>query len=345
MSRIGVDRILVLTGICLLLIVLGFHALAFNTVNSNRLERLVDVGEGDWPDARGAYAELLPPPDPAVADGRFVVRTEGLQFEARAFYAEPELAAFRERRSHVDRYRAALAPPTDLRATRTALGVLLEWDENPENDAIRQEADSNPLLRTGYRIYRWRPGGEPAVIATRELGEARHHDTDLGPRGGEVFYSVLTVLEGRIGTNDTVIESQRSDTLTVRLEDAFELGVVAGTPDAATIEVRLLEDPENGRRPTARFEVAVGDRIGGPETFAGRVYDFDTGLTVNEIAEVSETRDEVVHHPVFNPDGSRASDENGFLFRDEVRKIPVRRLEIRCTDAEGTPRAVSLDLP
>lgn len=346
MNRVGIDRILVLTGICLLLIVLAFHELAFNAVHSKRLEQLVTIGDDGREDARQAYAGLLHTPDPVGAEGRFALKLDGLQFESAAFYSAHELQEFRERGTRVDRYQRILAPPLALRSTRTSGGVLLEWDSNPSNDALQLEADANPLLKTGYRIYRWRAGAAPAVIATGKLTQTRYLDSDLGPRGGEVFYSVLTVLEGRIGTSDTVIESQRSETLTVQLADAFDFDLVSGTSDRAVVEVVLPEDPALGVRPRHRFEVGVGDTIGAlvvPEV--GAPLNFETGWVVNEIREVNETRDQVARHPVFNPDGSRTSDENGFVFRDEVRKIPVRRLEVQCTDAGGTPRVLSLELP
>ena len=124
----------------------------------------------------------------------------------------------------------------------------------------------------------------------------------------------------------------------------LEAAPVSGTAPL-TIEVSVGTEANPY---SARFEVASGDSIGTVSSVDGedgvRTVDFSTGLIVKEIVTVSDTRDEVIRHPLFNPDGSRASDETGYLTREEVREIPVQRLEVRCEDANGEIRFLSLDL-
>src|SRR5690606_25153716 len=99
-------------------------------------------------------------------------------------------------------------------------------------------------------------------------------------------------------------------------------------PDArVAIEVAVPGPPV--RR--AVFEAGRGDPIGAAKVIGGTTVDFGTGLTVESITLVEDERSETVRHPLFDPDGSRAFDETGFLFREETRRIPIQRLEVRCT--------------
>lgn len=334
------DRILVLTGICCLLIVLAVRGLAFNVIADNELEQVVELGGTAAPYRGDPYRDLLGAGPLKETYGRFAFRSEELEFPSSLFYEDQAIAEYRDRRSREDRYRRAIAPPLELRHERIPTGVLLVWDANPKNEAIAREVAGNPLLKTGYHIYRWRSGEQPQVIASGDLSQTRHLDEALGPRGGDVFYSVLTVLQGRIGTRETVIESERSATLTVHLDDAFELRLISGTTDTAVIEVTV---PTSSGPRSERFEVSEGQSIGSVRQLDGAACDFATGLLVDEIGEVETVREERVRHPVFQPDGSRAFEENGFLFRDEVRKIPVQRLEVRCSGERVAPRVLSLD--
>lgn len=349
MRRPGIDRILVLTGVCLVLIFSGFNLIGFKAISSRGLGREIEI-RSESAEAAASEALLvtlgtLPIADPVAA---FRFEPEPLEFDARAFYTEHELASYQERRTRDDLYRR-ISPPLALRWQDQAGGVLLEWNANPLNDAIQRDAAGDPLLKTGYRIYRWRVGEAPTVIATASLDQTRFMDPDLGSRGGRVFYSVLTVLEGRVGGRDTLIESERSDVLEVDLKESFELRLIDGTPDRVTVEVTVGAE---ANRTSARFEVASGDSIGTLSGIDGsggdenlRTIDYRTGLTVVEISEVSDVRDQVIRHPKFNPDGSRESDDTGFLFREEVRKTPIQRLEVRCEGEGGKTRVLSIDRP
>ncbi len=346
MRRPGVDRILVLTGVCLVLIFLAFSYLAFNALSSKELGRAIAIETKRESlaidDPFRAVVEARPVSDPIAM---FAFTPGRLEFAAKTFYTDRELEGYRERRSKEDLYRG-IAPPLDLRWSQRKKGVQLEWSPNPQNAAIEADVRGNSLLKTGYRIYRWRMGEEPAVVATALLNQTSYLDQDIGPRGGLVFYSVVTVLEGRIGQRDTLIESESSDVLEVDLEETFELRLLGGTPEEAVVEVVVTFGNE---RLSSKFPVRKGDTIGRLaeiETQSGlRAVDFTTGLRVTEIAEIEHIREEVIRHPVFNPDGSRSFDETGFLFREETRKVPIQRLEVRCEDERGRPRSLSADRP
>ncbi len=346
MIRAGADRILVLTGICLLLIFLGFRELAFNAISSNELGQIVLI-EAKPPSAHGEDPFKVLESAATTRDTlvRFDFDRSDLEFAAETFFSAAELSTYADRRSTEELFRR-IAPPLRLRWEPHGLAIELAWDRNPANDAIEREAAGNSLLSTGYRVYRWRVGETPRVIATGSLSQTRHLDEGLGARGGTVFYAVLTVLEGRIGEKDTLIESERSEVLTVVREDAFDVRLLgdatAGDEPRVRIEVTVATEEDLA---SATFDVGVGDTIGGPREVAGRTIDFHTGLEVAAIDVIAETRDETIRHPLFNPDGSRAFDETGFLFREEVRKIPVQRLEVRCDGDRGATRSLSVDRP
>ncbi|MBI4881877.1 MAG: hypothetical protein HY812_19790, partial [Planctomycetes bacterium] len=209
------DRILVLTGVCLVLIFLAFSYLAFNALSSKELRQTIAIETKREPlaidDPFWVVVEARPVSDPIAM---FAFTPERLEFASKIFFADRELEGYRERRSKEDLYRG-IAPPLELRWSQRKKGVLLEWSPNPRNVAIEADVRGNPLLKTGYRIYRWRVGEDPAVVATATLNQTSYLDPEIGSRGGLIFYSVVTVLEGRIGQRDTLIESESSDVLEV----------------------------------------------------------------------------------------------------------------------------------
>lgn len=356
MRRPGVDRILVLTGICLVTIFLGFRITAFNSVSSNELGQVIVVENASPSSNRSDPFERLGnaalKQDPASL---LAVESMPLEFAPEIFFSDAELAAWRERKTAEDLYRE-ISPPIGLAWKRAENGVLLTWEPNPANDAIAALADDNPLLETGYRIYRWRIGEDPAVIATGTLKQTSLVDDDLGIRGGLVFYSVLTVLNGRVGENETLIESERSEVLEVDLEDAFDVRLVGyadgaladdgsfppPTPESrVAIEVTVPGSPPR----VAIFEVGVGEIIGSVRKVDDSLVDFGTGLEVVSVTLTEDFRSETTRHPLFDPNGSRAFDETGFLFREETRRIPIQRMEVRCSGDRGRTRTLRVVRP
>ena len=344
MSRPSPDRVLVLTAGGLLASFLIVHALTFRTISSSTIgpELLLET-DAEADAFRGAFFAANPAGNQVDVHGSFRRELTELQFESTVFFAEHELEGYQARKSREDLFQR-IAPPLAVRGRRRESGVLLEWDQNPVNEVIQRNVGADAQLKAGYRIYRWREGQQPARIAAASLDTTSYLDVDLGPRGGRVFYSVLSVLAGRIGIHDTLIESKQSEVLEIDLSESFELQLIDGTAERATIEVSVVIE---ANRYSARFEVASGDSIGTLSGVDGRdgvrTVDFGTGLIVKGIVEVSDVRDQVIQHPVFNPDGSRASDDTGFVSREEVRKIPIQRLEVRCENAAGQTRVLSID--
>ena len=353
MQRPGVDRILVLTGICLVTIFLAFRLLAFNAVSSKELGQVIVIGvESGSQDAPDPFDRLETVAMARDSLALLEVESRSLEFTPTIFFSDTDIAAWQERKSARDLYQE-ISPPLALSSHRREDGVLLTWEPNPRNDAIAGLAADNPLLKTGYRIYRWRIGEEPAVIATGPLKQTSLVDDDLGIRGGLVFYSVLTVLEGRIGEIETLIESERSEVLEVDLEDAFGvrlLGYADGASDADGPRGPHAEDARvriEVSLPSVQhvFDVAAGETLGDLVEIDGRTVDLGTGLVIESVALIEDEQDETIRHPVFNPDGSRAFDETGFLFQEETRRIPIQRLEVRCAGDRGKTRILSTVRP
>ncbi|MFH0945628.1 MAG: hypothetical protein V2A76_10560 [Planctomycetota bacterium] len=343
MRHVSADRVLVMVGGAFLCFFILVNLLSFRSIASSRLGTEL-VLESTPAETSGSFFAALPAEPPIDPLGQFRFEPTDLHFKATVFFANHELATYQDRKSREDRFQG-IAPPLNLRFRKKAGGILLEWAPNPVNTVIQQDVADEPQLRTGYRIYRWREGQEPKVIATDSLDSRSFFDQQTGPQGGRLHYSVLAVLEGRIGDRDTLIESRQSEVLKIDLEEGFALRLVSGDLERVIIEITVGTEANPY---SARFEVASGDSIGTLSGVDGedgvRTVDFGTGLIVKEIEEVNDSRDEVIQHPLFNPDGSRASDETGYLIREEVREIPVQRLEVRCEGAGGEIRILSLDL-
>ncbi len=349
MKPVGVDRILVLTGTCLVLIVLAFTGLFLNTRTSKRLGPLTVIE---------TESTLASARRPLESRARAVVfsdwtrafaveaRTANRSLSAGSFYDATALVDFAGRSDLDHLVRESLVAPAGLRATEQAepAGILLEWNANPSLAAIgalvAKNAGTNAALQAGFRVDRWRAGEEPAVIATVPFDRTSYLDGTVGPRGGAWTYRVRAFVAGKASDGSRVAEERKSDLVSVSRSEAFDLALVAGDTTKVTLEVTVTVG--TGKK-SARFEARRGERIGSSRDVDGMAVDFSTGLTVSEIAELDDVRELTVRHPLFNPDGSRRIDENGLVYRDEVRKVPVRRLEVRVQDSAGATRALSID--
>ncbi len=345
MRPVPVDRILVLTGTCLVLIVLAFTGYFLNTRTSKRLSRLTVIEtESTLSVARRPLEARARTPvfSEWARAFAFEPHTSGHAFSAGSFYDQDALADFAGR-SDLDRQiRDSLVAPTGIRATEQAdpVGIRIEWDTNPNLAAIRATIEKNPSLEAGCRVDRWRAGEEPAVIATLPLDASTYLDSSVGPRGGAFTYRVRVFVKGKSIDGSLLAEERKSDLVTVSRSEAFGLRLVAGDTTKITFEVTVNAGP--GKK-SARFDAHRGEKIGAMTNLDGAMVDFSTGLTVLEISEFDDVRETTVRHPQFNPDGSRRIDENGLVFRDEIRKVPVRRLEVRVQDSAGATRALSID--
>lgn len=256
------------------------------------------------------------------------------------FYELHEIEGFLKRKLEGMEEELKVYPPLSVSVYHAADGVEIAWSENPRNEALIKNLLDNPLLALSYKIYRWSSGpkSRPVAIKTLPYTRNRYIDTTTGPLGNRFFYSVLTVFEGRVEQETTLIESERSVTRSIDCSDLFELRLVGGRTDRVNIEITVTKA---GQKQSYIFPVSVGDEIGGPVGLGGTEnVDFSTTLTLTLIGTRQETREELVRHPVFNADGSRTLDAISgqpiYDDRNETRTLDI--ITIECEDASGNKR-------
>lgn len=352
MRTLDLDRILVLTGIFLLLIFLAFDVAFFNVVIDKELGASARSGSGaEVRYQKDPFKDVLVPTRPAEALQATAFRAPRLDVPTDEFFTTEERAAYRQRAQRAVQLAKALAPPLGLKAVQRGQAVLLEWAPNPANEMLKEqqptEPDGGSLQTAGYQIYRWRGGEPPTAIAIGNLDTTSFLDTGLGPRGGLVHYSVKTVLKNRIGPLETLRESVQSEPLAIEVADSFQLALLGGDEGKASLEVKVVP---GDRELSHVFDVVPGAPVGAAidvaaDGAAPARIDFFTGLTVESIHVIADEVQRTVHNPVFNPDGSRATDENGFKFNDEIETVTVHRLEVRCTGGPTGSRVLNLDRP
>jgi hypothetical protein len=235
-----------------------------------------------------------------------------------------------------------LFSPLDLTCELTEEGVSLSWAMNPENEALIKNLAGNPLLTLRYQIYRWTTGEDsrPEAIATLPYNRNEYLDTGLSPVGNQYFYSVMTLYEGTVGQQRTLIESEHSEVRSIVCEDRFELKLIAGRPESVDIEVTVVQ---GGRSRSRVFTVAEGEPIGGVQDASGMgTIDFSTDLTVLELRSREEIRKEPVLHPAFNSDGSRTLDPitREPVFRERMEERSYTIYSIVCEDVFGRRRTL-----
>lgn len=347
MSRriLGIDRILVLTGICFILIFFTLDRFTARTAaglgGQVTLSPSADVPASPENQRLAALEARHVRVDPLAA---FAFAPQDFAIRPDAFHLPAEVDAYLRRKAEggsAEDVFAGVSAPSNLRWTKRIDGLMVQWDTTARDAEIASYFANHPTLEVAVRLYRWRAGEEPAVVASTRLDQTSFLDANLGPAGGPISYSAVVVLLPKNAPSAAPLDRRSSDVLTVDLESSFDLQLLSGAADRVTVQVTV----GIGRtQRTAAFEVAVGDRVGDLRTVDGQEVDFRTGLVVAGIQLLPAAKDEVVRHPVFNPDGSRAADASGFRFRDEVRSIPIQRLEVRCVNDQGKPLALSLDL-
>lgn len=286
---------------------------------------------------------VLPSPVVGERDAAALVRLPervGLRFRSELVFSAAQIELFAEKSHREVEFERALKPPEALTATVTPEGVELAWGPPADLAAVRERLRSQPLLRLGFRVYRWREGDEPKLLTTFEGGKTAFQDRDLPLWQERFFYCVATVLEGTIGDLPTLIESKRSAVITADISERFTLRVLAGEAD----EVRCaLEATLDGRLHQRVFAVAAGAPIVPPAAddlpaeLAARLA---TGLTLTASRWVEGSRVEVRERPEFLPDGRRKLDPASGLptFRSESATVPTRALEVTCRDRSGATR-------
>ncbi|MBU0754676.1 MAG: hypothetical protein KJ645_06020 [Planctomycetes bacterium] len=239
------------------------------------------------------------------------------------FYELHEIERFILKRLQEKDNALVIHPPLNLGVSRTEDGVELSWSENPQNQALFRNLMNNPLLSLNYKVYRWHPGrqSQPEAIALLPYDRNTYVDNKIGPLEMRYFYNVLTVYGGKIGAQDTLIESQQSETVDLICNDRFLFKIVEGKPDCVQLKISI---EIGGNQYSHIFSISVGDEIGGlvdlPEL--GRI-DLSTTLTATAILTRQETREMDVDHPVFNSNGSRTLDPT--TGKPQYEQRPVTR--------------------
>jgi hypothetical protein len=279
---------------------------------------------------------------PTAADVLAVYRgrPRALKNGSRAFFDAREVKAFAERAEATGEFRRMIFPPLDLSGEAGVGVVSLVWIGNPHNEALRHKIGNDSLLAIGYQIYRWTQGSRPQVIARTSLQETTFSDETVGPARGEYYYSVLTVLEGRVGGMPTVIESERSNVLRVETKEAYTLEVLRRVGDGVQVAISLAEEERSERH---EFLVRVGEEIGAvAELGPGRSRSFATGLKLTNVQEVEEEKEVDVARALFEPDGRRSLDSEGRpAFERGKRVVKMRHVEISATTTLGERRTYS----
>ncbi len=263
-------------------------------------------------------------------------------FESSRLFAPEVVDLFAEKSSREGELSRALEAPDapDLSVTRE--GVELRW-ELPENlAALRSEVSDNSLLSLGFRVYRWRRGEEPTLLATNDVSKTFYLDRGLPLWRQEFLYCVASVLEGQIGDLPTLIESQSSPVIAVETLENFSVEVLDGTPELASVRLsvfvrgqwtRQTVELRDGDAVSAHFVLEDGE-LGRQEL------ELDTGLVVEQVVAVDETLDETRRRPEFLPDGRRKVNPSSGLpsFAKQWSSVPVRTVELRCRAQDSTRR-------
>ncbi len=268
----------------------------------------------------------------------------GLRFKSELLFSDAQIELFRQKSEREGEIERTLKPPDAVTAKATRDEIEVEWTAPADLDAVRASLRDQPLLRLGFRVYRWREGEEPTLLTTFEGVRTAYQDRDLPLWRERFFYCVATVLEGTIGDLPTLIESKRSPVITAETLENYLLAVVDGTDDSARLELSAWLD---GQWRKSTLDVGVGTRITAESrrTLEGRDEPFtlDTGLTVRELRWVDGQLETSTQRPEFLPDGKRRLDPATGLptFRTEPVSVPTRTLTVILSEPSGATRTIS----
>jgi hypothetical protein len=338
--RPAAERVLALIAGGLAAIFLAIDGAGYFASNQRQLAKLGDsLREVSERADDGPVDRDLAQPKPLARGIDLVTAPTKWEFGHRSMFTDLEIAAWSAEAERRDKLRGDLSPPLRLRAERRGNDVEVKFDFNPANATLRDLGESS-LLRAGYQLYRWRDREEPTLVANLGLNETSYRDRGIGPRAGTLQYSIKTVLKDRIGDVETLIQSSAVESIRLELDELFTLELLAATADRATLQVTVPIDDEQR---STHFEVEKNAPVGSILRLDGAETDFRTGLTLESIAIVETVSERQRRVPVFNADGSRATGESGFLFRDEIRKVPIRRTTVRLVAAGGGVRELVRD--
>jgi len=269
---------------------------------------------------------------------------DGLRFRSELLFSDAQVELFRQKSSREGEFERALKPPDALTAKGTRDEIEVAWESPAGFASLRDLLSEQPLLRLGFRVYRWREGEEPKLLATLEGSKTAYQDRDLPLWRERFFYCVATVLEGTIGDLPTLIESKRSSVITAETQENFALEVLDGTPDRGRFEVSAWLDGQ-WRKTVA--EAGPGEPLRAALTRsrdgAEEQIPLDTGLTVRALRWVEGRIETTARRAEFLPDGRRKLDpETGApTFRTEAVSLPTRTLVAELVDSSGAARTVA----
>jgi len=311
-----------------------------------RLERLLQAGSED-------RRHALPERDRGDATdgtsqsvGRSIGRSVAVPVGARRSLEDTLVSPpstvelFRAKGLREGEFERSLKPPATVTCNATRDGIEVRWERPADLDAQLALLRDLPLLRLGFRVYRWREGEEPRLVSPLAANETSFTDRDLPLWRVRFFYCVATVIEGTIGDLPTPIKSQRSQVMKVETTENFRLEVEGGGADKASVVLTAWLDGGERRE---SLEVAPGQRIAKSVRRDGRPFDLDTGLTLQELRVVDGTAEKSVQRAEFLPDGRRKIDPatGRPSFHAETVTVPTRTLELRMTEPGGATRTLS----
>jgi hypothetical protein len=302
-----------------------------------KLDLRLQAGAEGRRDALPAAAVLSEAAGGAAALFR-IATDAGQKFDGELVFPPQQIALFRTKSAREGELARSMQPPVSVAATAARDSIEIVWQPPASLDVVRAKLREQPLLRLGFRVYRWREGEEPHLLSSFGDQQTQVTDRDLPLWRARFFYCVATVLEGTIGDLPTLIESKRSSVITVETLENFTVDVVGGSAEHARVRISTSID---GAPREETIEVGAGDRITKVIERGGKPFDLDTGLVVKDLVATESASEETVDRPEFLPDGRRKLDpETGApSFRKQKIRVPTRTLVLHCSEPSGVIRS------
>ncbi len=260
---------------------------------------------------------------------------------ARAVFDVSELQDFEARRVRspfeTPSRSTGLVSPDALEAGYGLGVVTLTWNPGPMNRvraaALEREGSD---LRVGQRIYRAIDGAELTLMATLPLSEVLWRDVQLPLAASRMGYQVWAVLLRHDGSEDVLVDAERSDLVTVATPEHFSLSLVRATGDQAVFLIQVnLPNAVGDRQVTAR----IGEEV--------RTGSTTTGLTLKALQTRQEDALTTQQRLLLTTDGSLVLDPETHEPRTTQTQVlkPVTRLVATLATRDGAVRTLNVDLP
>jgi hypothetical protein len=305
------------------------------SVRRAELDELLRSGPRD---RRSALSELqeVAAPERAVE----VPAGERRTFEDTLVFSPAVVSLFRTQGTREGEFERALKPPANVTSTANRDAVELRWSFPAGFSALSEALRDLPLLRLGFRVYRWHDAEEPRLVASLDASAESYIDRDLPLWRVRFQYCVATVLEGTLGDLPTLLESKRSPVITVETPENFELAVLGGSAGRVRLSLRAWVDRDWR---SSELDLSEGAAVATTLERDGKAVPVDTGLTVREVRVIDGTTEKNVERAEFLPDGRRKVDPDSGrpTFRIENVVLPVQTIEVHFNDAAGGERTLS----